>query len=149
MNDHDNTNAHAQRLDAKADLMVRKFDELLSSSDRENRHALMENSRQANGEHGDRSYAGAQSRSRTSFESNHMERPRAAPSRAGRTNPVPSKAQATSAAQLPTMPQVRSVPDLTTIWQDTTMYASMFELLNRSLETFITKLSKSTERGAR
>ena len=29
------------------------------------------------------------------------------------------------------------------------MYASMFELLNRSLETFITKLSKSTERGER
>ena len=27
------------------------------------------------------------------------------------------------------------------------MYASMFEPLNRSLETFITKLSKSTERG--
>ena len=45
------------------------------------------------------------------------------------------------------MPQVRSVPDLTTISQDTTMYASMFEPLNRSLETFITKLSKSTERG--
>ena len=29
------------------------------------------------------------------------------------------------------------------------MYASMFEPLNRSLETFITKLSKSTERGER
>ena len=29
------------------------------------------------------------------------------------------------------------------------MYASMFESLNRSLETFITKLSKSTERGER
>ena len=42
-------------LDAKADLMVRKLDELLSSSNRENRHALMENSRQATGEHGARS----------------------------------------------------------------------------------------------
>ena len=29
------------------------------------------------------------------------------------------------------------------------MYASMFEPLNTSLETFITKLSKSTERGER
>ena len=48
------------------------------------------------------------------------------------------------------MPQVSSVPDLTTVSQDTTtMYASMFEPLNRSLETFITKLSKSTERGER
>ena len=45
------------------------------------------------------------------------------------------------------MPQVRSVPDLTTVSQDTTMHASMFEPLNRSLDTFITKLSKSTERG--
>ena len=50
---------------------------------------------------------------------------------------------------LPTVPQVSSVPDLTTVSQDTTMYASMFEPLNRSLETFITKLSKSTERGER
>ena len=46
-------------------------------------------------------------------------------------------------------PQVRSVPDLTNVSQDTTMYASMFEPLNRSLQTFITKLSKSTERGGR
>ena len=47
------------------------------------------------------------------------------------------------------MPQVRSVPDLTTVSQNTTMYVSMFEPLNRSLETFITKLSKSTERRER
>ena len=52
-------------------------------------------------------------------------------------------------AQSSTMAQVRSVPHLTTISQDTTMYASMFEPLSRSLETFITKLSKSTERGER
>ena len=41
------------------------------------------------------------------------------------------------------------MPHLTTILQDTTINASMFEPLNRSLETFITKLSKSTERGER
>ena len=39
------------------------------------------------------------------------------------------------------------VPDLTTVSHDITMYASMFEPLNRSLETFILKLAKSTERG--
>ena len=55
----------------------------------------------------------------------------------------------TPETRLPTVPQVSSVPDLTTVSQDTTMYASMFEPLNRSLETFITKLSKSTERGER
>ena len=66
-----------------------------------------------------------------------------------RTNPVPPEADATPETRLPTVPQVSSVPDLTTVSQDTTMYASMFEPLNRSLETFITKLSKSTERGER
>ena len=74
-------------------------------------------------------------------------RPRAAPSRPGWTDLVPSEADATSGTRLPTMPQVRSVPDLTTVSQNTTMYASMFEALNRSPEKFITKLSKSTERG--
>ena len=49
----------------------------------------------------------------------------------------------------PIVPQVRSVPDLTMVSQDTTMYASMFEPLNRSLKIFIAKLSKSTERGER
>ena len=53
----------------------------------------------------------------------------------------------TSGARLPTVPQVRSVPDLTTVSHDITMYASMFKPLNRSIETFITKLSNSTERG--
>ena len=67
----------------------------------------------------------------------------------GWTNPVPPEADATPETRLPTVPQVSSVPDLTTVSQDTTMYASMFEPLNRSLETFITKLSKSTERGER
>ena len=41
------------------------------------------------------------------------------------------------------------MPDLTIVSQGTTIYASMFEPLNRSLEKFITKLSKSTERGER
>ena len=63
------------------------------------------------------------------------------------TNPVPPETAATPETRLPTVPQVRLVPDLTTVSQDTTMYASMFERLNRSLDTFITKLSKSTERG--
>ena len=154
LNDHDNTYAHTmtsleKRFDAKADLIMQKLDELLSSSNRENRHAPTENSRRATGEEGARSYAGAQTRSRTSFESNYRERPRAAPSRAGRTNPAPPEAEATSGAQSPTLPQVRSVPDLSTVWQDKTMYASMFKPLNRFLETFITKRSNSTERGER
>ena len=62
--------------------------------------------------------------------------------------PVPPDADATSGTRLPTMPQVRSVPVLTTVSLDTTMYASRFEPLNISLETFIIlQLSKSTERG--
>ena len=62
-------------------------------------------------------------------------------------NPVPPEADATSETRLTTVPRVRSVPDLTTVSQDTTVYASRFQPLNRPLETFITKLSKSTERG--
>ena len=85
----------------------------------------------------------------SNYESKHRERPRAAPSRPGWTNPFPPEADATPETRLPTVPQDRSVPDLTTVSQDTTMYASMFEPLNRSLETIITKLSKSTERGDR
>ena len=81
------------------------------------------------------------------FESNHRERPRPAPSRPGWTSQVPPEADVTSGTRLPTVPQVRSLPDLSTVSQATTMYASMFELLNKSLETFITKLSKSTESG--
>ena len=64
-------------------------------------------------------------------------------------DPALPEADATPGARLPTKPQVRSVPDLSTVLQDTTMYASMFEPMNRSLETFITKLSKSTERRER
>ena len=64
-------------------------------------------------------------------------------------NPVPPEAEATPETRLPVLPQVWSVPDLTTVSHDTTMYASMFEPLNRSLETINTKLSKSSERGER
>ena len=63
------------------------------------------------------------------------------------TNPAPLEADATPETRLHTVIQVRSVPDLTTVSQDTKMYASMFEPLKRSLETVITKLLKSTERG--
>ena len=136
-----------KRLGAKSDLMMRKLDEILNSSNRAKRPSLREESRQANNGDGAHSYAGAQPRSRTNFEPNHRERPRAAPSRPGWMNPVPPEADATSWIRFPTVRQVRSVPDLTTVSQDTTIYASMFEPLNRSLKTFITKLSKSTERG--
>ena len=143
LNDHDDTYAHTmtsleKRLDAKSVLMMRKLDEILNGSNREKRPSPREESRQATDGDGSHSYAGAQPRSRTNFESNHRERPRAAPSRPGWMSPVPPEADATSDTRLPTVPQVRSVPDLTTISQDTTMYASMFEPLNRSLETFIT-----------
>ena len=154
LNDHDNTYAHTmismeKRLDAKSELMMRKQDEILNGSNREKRPAPREDLRQAIDGDGARSCAGAQPRSRVNFESNHRERPRAAPSRPGWTNPVPPEADATSVTQLPTMPQVRSVPDMTSFSKDTMMYASMFEPLNRSLETFITKLSSQPreERG--
>ena len=154
LNDHDNTYAHTmtsleKRLDAKSDLMMRKLDEILNGSNREELFNPRERFRQANDGDGAGSYAGAQQSSRTNYESRNRERPRAAPSRPGWTNPVPPEADATPETRLPTVPQVKSVPDLTTISQHTTMYASMFEPLNRSLETFITKLSKSTERGER
>ena len=135
-----------KRLDAKSDLMMRKLDELSNGSNREERSAPRERSRQANDGNGASSYAGAQQSSRTNYESKHRERPRAAPSRPGWTNPFPPEVDATPETRLPTVPQVRSVPGLTTVSQDTTMYASMFEPLNRSRETFITKLSKSTWR---
>ena len=153
-NDHDNTYAHTMtsletRLDAKSDLMMRKLDEILKGSNREERSNPRERTRQANDGDGTGSYAGAQQSSRTNYESRNRERPRVAPSRPGWRNLVPPEADATPDTRWPTVPQVRSVPDLTTVSQDTTMYASMFEPLNRSLETFITKLSKSTERGER
>ena len=154
LNNHDNTYAHTmtsleKRLDVKSDLMMRKLDEILNGRNREERSAPGERSRRANDGDGARSYAGAQQRSRTSYESKHRERLRAATSKPGWTNQVPPEADATPETRLPTVPQVRSLPNLTAVSQDTMMYASMFESLNRSLETFITKLSKSTERGER
>ena len=154
LNGHDNTYAHTmtsleKRLDSKSDLIMRKLDEILHGINREERSNPRERSRQANDEDGAGNHAGAQQNSRANYESRNRERPRAAPSRPGWTNPVPPQTDATPERGLPTVPQVRSVPDLNTISEDTTMYASMFEPLNRSLETFITKLSKSTERGER
>ena len=154
LNDHDSTYAHTmtsleRRLDAKSDLMMRKLDAILNGSNWQERSNPRERSRHANDGDGTGSNARAQQSSRTNYEPRNKERPRAAPSRPGWTNPVPPEADATPETRLPTVPQVSSVPDLTTVSQDTTMYASMFEPLNRSPETFITKLSKSTERGER
>ena len=154
LNDHDSTYAHTmtsleKRLDAKSDLMMRKLDAILNGSNWQERSNPRERSRHANDGNGTGSNARAQQGSRTNYEPRNKERPSEAPSRPGWTNPVPPEADATPETRLPTVPQVSSVPDLTTVSQDTTMYASMFEPLNRSLETFITKLSKSTERGER
>ena len=154
LNDHDSTYAHTmtsleKRLDAKSDLMMRKLDAILNGSNWQERSNPRESSRHANDGNGTGSNARDQQSPRTNYEPRNKERPRAAPSRPGWTNPVPPEADATPETRLPTVPQVSSVPDLTTVSQDTTMYASMFEPLNKSLETFITKLSKSTERGER
>ena len=100
LNDHDNTYAHmmtilAKRLNAISDLMMRKLEENLNGSRREERSAPWESSRQANDGDGTSSIAGAQQSSRTSYESKQRERPRAAPSMLGWTNPVPPEADAT------------------------------------------------------
>ena len=154
LNDHDSTYAQTmtgleKRLDAKSDLMMRKLEAILNGSSWQEHSNSRERSRHANIGDGTGNSARAQQGSRTNYEHRNKERPRAAPQRPGWTNPVPPEADATPETRLPTVPQVSSVPDLTTVSQDTTMYASMFEPLNRSLETFITKLSKSTERGER
>ena len=128
--------------------MMRKLDGILKGNNQENRGCPMEDSRQATNGPRTHCHGEASLRSRTSFGPSHRERPRAAPSMAW-TNPTMPEADATSVARLPTGPQVRSEPDFTTISHDTTMYASMFEPLSRSPETFNTKLSKSTERGER
>ena len=120
--DHDNTYAHTmtsleKMLDAKSDLMMRKLDEILNGSNLEERSNPRERSRQAKDGEGTGSYAGAQQSSRTNYESRNRERPWAAPSRPSWTNPVPPEADATPETRLPTVPQpqVRSVPDLTTV----------------------------------
>ena len=129
--------------------MMRKLDAILNGNSWQEHSNSRERSRHANVGDGTGNSARAQQGSRTNYEHRNKERPRAAPQRPGWTNPVPPEADATPETRLPIVPQVSSVPDLTTVSQDTTMYASMFEPLNRSLETFITKLSKSTERGER
>ena len=63
LNDHDNTYAHTmtsleKRLDAKSDLMMRKLEEILNGSNREERSNSRVLSRQANGGDGAGSYAG-------------------------------------------------------------------------------------------
>ena len=120
LNDHDNTYAHTmtsleKRLDAKSDLMVRKLDAILNGSSWEERSNPRQRSHHANDGDGTGSYARAQQSSRTNYEPRNRERPRAAPSRPGWTNSVPPEADATPETRLPTVPQVSSVPDLTTV----------------------------------
>ena len=120
LNDHDNTYAHTmtsleERLDAKSDLMMRMLDEILNGSNQEERSNPEDRTGQANdGDGGTQPCRGHQS-SRSNYESRNRERPRAAPSRPGWTNPVPPEADATPETRLPTEPQVSSVPDLTTV----------------------------------
>ena len=83
LNDHDNTYAHTmtsleKRLDAKSDLIMRKLDEILNVSSREERSNPRERSRQANDGDGAGNYAGTQQSSRANYESRNRERPRAA-----------------------------------------------------------------------
>ena len=109
LNDHDTTYAHTmtsleKRLDAKSDIMMRKLDEILNGSNREERFNPRERSRQVNDGDGAGSYAGAQQNSRTNYESRNRERPSAAPSRPGWTNPVPPEADTTPETRLPTVP---------------------------------------------
>ena len=72
--------------------------------------------------------------------SKEKERPKAAPPRPDRTNPVQPEVRASSGTHLPAMSHVRSVSDLTTVSHDATMNASIVEPLNKSLEAFITEL---------
>ena len=125
----------ASRLHAKADLLMRKLDELLSSNNRESRPDPRKNSLLMGFEPPDTQSSPS---SRTSLESKNMQRSRAAPLMPFWTDPVPPEAEASSETSLPT-----------TVSHDFTIYAPMFEPLNKSLETFITKLPKSTEGGER
>ena len=67
-----------RRLDAKADLMMRKIDEILRGSNQENRSGSMEDSRLATDGSGTHRHAEAPLRLRTMFEPNHRERLKAA-----------------------------------------------------------------------
>ena len=93
LNDHDNTYAQTMttlenRLANKADLMMQKLGELLSSSNQESRSGQRENSRQAVDGFRAPRHTESPPRLKTSFESNQRERLRAAPSRAGWTDPI-------------------------------------------------------------
>ena len=112
INDHDNTYAQTmtsleKRLDAKADRMKRKVDEILLGSYRESRSGPMENTRQATDGSGTHRFAEAPPRSTTSFEPKHRKRPSAATSIACWTTLITPNADATSGARLPTGPDVR------------------------------------------
>ena len=125
-------------LDAKADLMMRKLDEFLNRNNRESRSNPRGKSHWPC--NGLRAPIHTKARSRACFESKQRERPRAASWRPGWTDPIRPDVEAPSGAPLTLIPHARSIPDLTTVSHDTTRYASMFEPLNRSLKTFITKL---------
>ena len=78
LNDHDNTYAQTMtnlrnRLDAKADLMMRKLDELLSSNNQESRSGSRENLRQTIDGFRAHRHTEAPPKSRISFESNQRE----------------------------------------------------------------------------
>ena len=84
LNDHDNTYAHTmtsleKRLDAKSELMMRKLDEILNGSNREERSNPRDRTGQAKEGDGARGHAGVHQSSRSNYESRNRERPRAAP----------------------------------------------------------------------
>ena len=133
-----------RRLDAEADLMMRKLDEILSRGTRENRHAPTEDSRQTTDGGGARGYAGAQPRSRADFEYNLRET-QCSPFEGGsdESGPTRSGSDAGGTVTDTATSQIGARSDY--------HLAGHFnvEPLKRSLETFIAKLSKSTERGER
>ena len=147
LNDHDNTYAQMMTnldngLDAKVDLMMLKLDKILSSNNRESHPGAKESSRQPTDWFRAPRHKKAPPRLRTRFESKQRERPRAAP----------------SGWRLPTVTHVRSVPDLSTVSHDTTMYASSFShsigllkrltLNSRSLLREMKKIKKKQKCGA-
>ena len=118
LNDHNSIYAQIMtklenRLDVKGDFMMRKLDELLSSSNQKIRSGPRMNLRQTT----------------SGFRAPDIQRlpgdreqvlsllkgtPGADPSGAGWMDPIPPEAEALSGARLPTVPHVRLVPDLTT-----------------------------------
>ena len=128
LNYHDNTYAHRmtsmeKRLDAKSDLMMRKLDEILNGGNREERSTPRERSHQANDGDRARGHAAAQPSSRSNLiigsDPGQPHRGQVGQTRLRRKRIPPPPPE----TRLPTVPQVRSVPDLTTVSQDTAMYA--------------------------